>query len=197
LNRLPRILLNAATALSLILFVATVVLWVRSYFASDWYCFPAERVMADDPADDSGLVTQLVVRSSRGKVQVLRNETVPHRIEPTGHGSTRPVPPSVSPQRSLPTDRSWRFGGIERFHRLPNRQQVANGSYLFLGFDYLALPWWMPTAVAAIVPGIWLVRLPGRLRHLRRIRNRLCPSCGYDLRATPDRCPECGTIPAR
>src|SRR4051812_42685667 len=35
MSRVPRFLLNAATAVSALLFVATVVLWVRSYFVVD------------------------------------------------------------------------------------------------------------------------------------------------------------------
>jgi hypothetical protein len=37
-----------------------------------------------------------------------------------------------------------------------------------------------------------LVRQRWLRDHNRRLAN-CCPICGYDLRATPDRCPECGT----
>src|SRR5690349_10197500 len=175
-----RILVNAATLLSLLLCITTIVLWVRSYLAADWYCCPLKRDVADEPNDDWGLATQLVILSSRGKVRFHRGEMQPRHAGATGLASTRPAPPLLSPRRTLRTDWSWQFGGIERFHRAPNRQQVIDGSYLFLGFDDLTLPWWMLTAAAAILPGIWLVRLPKRLRRRRRRRNRLCTKCGYD-----------------
>ena len=52
------------------------------------------------------------------------------------------------------------------------------------------IPYWFPAVIAAGLPVIWLA-LAGR-RHRRRRRMGCCPRCGYDLRATPDRCPECG-----
>lgn len=52
----------------------------------------------------------------------------------------------------------------------------------------VGLPLWAPAAVMAVLPTIVLLR---RLR--RTHRDSTCQMCGYDLRATPGRCPECGT----
>jgi len=54
----------------------------------------------------------------------------------------------------------------------------------------IACPLWLMALVTAVLPAMWVVR-----RAVRRNSSRpgQCRTCGYDLRATPGRCPECGT----
>jgi hypothetical protein len=59
---------------------------------------------------------------------------------------------------------------------------------------YVIVPIWFTAAFLYILP-VWRIKLG--LQKRRRAVNGLCPACGYDLRATPDRCPECGKIVAK
>jgi hypothetical protein len=57
----------------------------------------------------------------------------------------------------------------------------------------LSVPAWLIVALTLPLPAYWCRAFLVRRRRQRAGR---CVQCGYDLHATPDRCPECGTIPA-
>jgi len=54
-------------------------------------------------------------------------------------------------------------------------------------------PYWPFALATAVLP---VTRLGLKLKRRRDARRGLCLCCGYDLCATPGRCPECGTTPA-
>lgn len=55
----------------------------------------------------------------------------------------------------------------------------------------LQLPLWFCAMIFAILPAIHIARY---VRDRRRSITGRCAQCGYDLRATPERCPECGAV---
>lgn len=73
----------------------------------------------------------------------------------------------------------------------PTTENAGSGWIVDIPFAHLA-------ALALLFPALWLLlRFRKSFVRLRRQKIGLCAACGYDLRASPERCPECGTAVPR
>ncbi len=88
-----------------------------------------------------------------------------------------------------------------RFSDLPGAQPVVGDQFVRIRF-----PFWTAVPALGFIPAVRLGRKSIRMvRHVmtsartkqrdQRIAAGLCPNCSYDIRATPDLCPECGKSP--
>jgi hypothetical protein len=157
-------LFQFGAVVSLILFLAAVALWVRSYFATDRIC---RRI-------PPGPIT--CVLSSVGQIGVMQWEQSAdtHDFRGLKYDSSMPEPIT----RYFPRQRG----------------SLGFGHYPGPPTTLTVIPHWALVLMTAVSPAVWIIR---KLRIRRRIRRCVCQSCGYDLRATPDRCPECGAIPGK
>lgn len=190
----------AASGIALLLFVATVAFWVRSY----WKGIVASRETCDA---DSLSISSGSVTVGNGRVRISsharrfesrlaferwapRNLTnvsfaatpFPYRFQSLlGHFAVR-VETSRSEKDEFRGLRSMRPRGVQT-------GPTVSGKYVELGHEAT-----VPLGYVALLflllgmPAIVQIR-----RRLRAVPPGRCRSCGYDLRATEDRCPECGT----
>lgn len=71
------------------------------------------------------------------------------------------------------------------------RQTWESGRYTWRHWQRSA-PLWLFVLLCAILPAWWLLIFLRARKRAARIRSGQCPNCGYDLRASAERCPECG-----
>ena len=71
-------------------------------------------------------------------------------------------------------------------------------------FDPFAIGWWILSRTVPVLAlfslPLFLINFAGKeaeRRRRRRLANDRCLKCNYDLRASPHRCPECGTLKPR
>jgi len=153
-----------AWCISLVLCMATAVLWVRSY---RWNTF-----VAYDSAVTAGVQWQYYVDTYEGTVHVARLMNADAASQLPGR-KIRFVISRVSYPSTLRGVRYWVVAG--------------NG----FQYQHITLPFWMIAAACAILPAWGLVRWT---RRARRRAVGLCRTCGYSLTGNAsDVCPECGT----
>ena len=181
-----RRIFTIASAVSLLLCVVTAVLWVRSYSGFDSLVYTDDRHLENarrcELFSNAGLIGACSFTYDGGM----------------GHFPGEPLVESEPGRR-------WSFmrSPVKPYDFVLGLVRARQEGEYFLGFggycdphpDATAIafiPDWFLVLVTLVLPGwqIWIV-----FRSDRRLKLRRCLSCGYDLRATPDRCPECGHVP--
>ena len=186
---LIRILPKGLAALALLLSLAIIVFWARSHGAADlvWWRWRGANYQ---------------VESLRGGVIVMRLRVLTHDRAP---GVQTLAPAHMTTKGAggrfftwlLPAEGGWcqtRGGAFTVPRRTFGFQYASagNGAVRLLRIPYPAI-----FALAAAIPFAYLARSVVASHRLRYRFGEFCRSCGYDLRATPDRCPECGAVPDR
>lgn len=170
-RRLLRILFNVAATVSLLLFVATCVLWVAT----------------------QSRVTSMSVLLPRPRINVLAMHAGRFHFLTDDSFFVPPSDANLQPRFNYWYEKA--SGSI--FYIWEAFKPVAGFSYVWLGSRLIAsVPAWSVALVLAILPTARAIEVIRVRRRIKQELAGLCPSCGYDLRATPDRCPECGHVPA-
>jgi len=171
---------NVLAAVSLMLWVATLALWVWSEWWTDrlsWRHNESVRSVASVRGD---IVIDINVENASmapasyfGLEQYPRDDLQPIQLRWCSY----PVAPYTFDIRN--------WGG---FWWSAVRTPAA-----IQGVELVVPHWSLAVAIVSLPltrTTLWLKR---RVLARWRRNSNLCPTCGYDLRATPDRCPECGT----
>jgi hypothetical protein len=181
---------NIAVGASLVLCVALGVLWVRSYWRVDVLSWRGKSV-AVNVVSDHGILSVRIEKVYHGL------DALPYTRGFDCSSGTRGTGGGLWVEMEYADLRWLRWVGIAY-----DSNKLAKAWYSFSTGDrqisyFTGERLYSPHALAMMILAapavIGLRRVQARLH---RRRSGLCPSCGYDLRATPDRCPECGTIAA-
>lgn len=198
-----RHLFNLLAVLSLLLCIAMVMLWVRSYYTGDSFTTLTVTGYYSKkwPNSESGWMTSNKgISTADGRLAFgMQSYGRPIRAHELKFAQRSPWHwRNVGLITLLPPEY-----GAPRFVNLHQRDSPPN----YLGFGFASyeqrpkgwlvfIPFWFLVLVFAA--SAWSCRKLARWSlRMNRLRQGLCPVCAYNLRATPEQCPECGTVPEK
>ena len=175
-----RILFTLAAAVSAVLCVALCVLWARSYRASDRVIWRGPRGWRAASSAQGRLEVSLLVADWSDHPELFHGPKYQSDAARPPFDYLRLLGGSAGDR-----DSSREYGGFA-WHE---KRNTPRGTLHAMG----TAPFWGLALVTALLPlGRAVIWRRSVVRRRRGRRLGLCPACGYDLRATPGRCPECG-----